>query len=202
MSEFERFLKSEWEKARNGISPSLTSAQLIEQAQTANRNSLSFQRGTLLIMVSSFLMMCYFLLFYFGFREGLSHLGVGLMLGFFLLRIILEAYSLKKGRAKTYDQPAKATLDQEKGYLQLRLRIHGFFTFLTLCVYTLGFLLLLPEFSSYIRPFWMAALVASYFVPGILLTLVIRKNVQKELNELRVVVALNENLTEDSAEIP
>ena len=118
------------------------------------------------------------------------------MLGFFLLRIILEAYSLQQGRAKTYDSAATDTLDQEKSYLRLRLRIHGFFTYLTLGMYTLGFLLLLPEFSGHISSFWMAAMVTSYFVPGILLTLIIRRNVQKELRELRVVVALSENLVE------
>jgi hypothetical protein len=42
----------------------------------------------------------------------------------------------------------------------------------------------------------MAARVTSYFVPGIVLTLIIRRNVQKELRELRVVVALSENLAE------
>jgi len=195
MNEFES-LKAGWVDARTGLTPSLTSNQLIEQAQRTTRDSLRFQRGTLLILVVSFLMMGYFLLFYFGFRELLSHLGVGLMLSFFLLRIILEAYSIQQGRAKAYDSAATDTLDQEKRYLGLRLRIHGFFTYLTLGMYTLGFLLLLPEFSRYISSFWMAAMVTSYFVPGILLTLIIRRNVQKELRELRVVVALSENLAE------
>lgn len=195
MNEFES-LKAGWEQARSSMAPTLSSAQLIEQAQRTNRDSLRFQRGTLLILVVSFLMMGYLLLFYFGFREPLSHLGVGVMLSFFLLRIILEAYSIQKGKAKNYDTSATDTLDQERNYLKLRLRIHGFFTFLTLGMYTLGFLLLLPEFSRYISSFWMAAVVTSYFVPGIVLTLIIRRNVLKELRELRVVVALSENLSE------
>jgi len=195
MNEFES-LKAGWVDARTGLTPSLSAPQLIRQAQRTNRSSLRFQRGTLLILVLSFLMMSYFLLFYFGFREPLSHLGVGLMLVFFLLRIVLEAYSMQRGRAKAYDSSATDTLDQEKRYLDLRLRIHGFFTFLTLGMYTLGFLLLLPEFSRYLSSFSMAAMVTSYFVPGILLTLIIRRNVQKELRELRVVVALSENLAE------
>jgi Ca2+/Na+ antiporter len=195
MNEFES-LKAGWIDARTGMTPSLSATQLIERAQRTNRDSLRFQRGTLLILVVSFLMMGYLLLFYFGFRETLSHLGVGVMLGFFLLRIILEAYSIQKGRAKDYDTSATDTLDQERNYLKLRLRIHGFFTYLTLGMYTLGFLLLLPEFSRYISSFWMAAMVTSYFVPGIVLTLIIRRNVQKELRELRVVVALSENLAE------
>lgn len=196
MDEFGSLLQAGWEQARRGMVPTLTSTQLIAQAQRVNRDSLRFQRGTLFILVSSFLMMSYFLLFYIGFRETLSHLGVGLMLSFFLLRIILEAYSLQRGKAKVYDRSAKDTLEQETNYLQLRLRIHGFFTYLTLGMYTLGFLLLLPEFSRHISSFWMAALVTSYFVPGIILTLLIRKNVQKELRQLRVVVALSKNLAE------
>jgi len=195
MNEFES-LKAGWVDARTGLTPSLNATQLIEHAQRTNRDSLRFQRGTLVILILSFLMMSYFLLFYIGFRETLSHLGVGLMLSFFLLRIILEAYSIQRGRAKAYDNATTDTLDQEKNYLKLRLRIHGFFTYLTLGMYTLGFLLLLPEFSRYISSFWMAAMVTSYFVPGILLTLLIRRNVQKELRELRVVVALSENLVE------
>ncbi|WP_026999753.1 hypothetical protein [Eisenibacter elegans] len=60
----------------------------------------------------------------------------------------------------------------------------------------MGFLLLLPEFAKYISAFWMGMFVSAYFVQGIVTTLLIRKNVQKELRELRVVVALQERLLE------
>jgi hypothetical protein len=55
-------------------------------------------------------------------------------------------------------------------------------------------LLLLPEFALHISTGWMIAFVASYFVPGTILTLLIRKNVQKELQELRTVVEIREKI--------
>lgn len=194
MNELGQTLKSGWKSSGSSITPPPIPAQLISEAQRLNKESMKFQWSTLLILGSTFLMMCYFLLFYFGFRETLSHVGVALMLGFFLLRIVLEAYSIAEGGKKEATDSAIESLEKEKRYLELRLRIHGFYTFLTLGAYTLGFLLLLPEFSKYISSFWMAALVSSYFIPGIILTLLIRKNVQKELRELRTVVELKEKV--------
>lgn len=196
MNELGNTLKSGWESSGSSITPPPIPAQLISEAQRLNKESIKFQWSTLLILGSSFLMMCYFLLFYFDFRETLSHVGVAIMLGFFLLRIVLEAFSILEGRKKEATDSATESLEKEKKYLELRLRIHGFYTFLTLSAYTLGFLLLLPEFSKYISSFWMAALVCSYFIPGIILTLLIRKNVQKELRELRTVVELRRRILE------
>ena len=194
MNELGQTLKSGWKSSGSDITPPHIPAQLISEAQRLNRESKKFQWSTLLILGSTFLMMCYFLLVYFGFRETLSHVGVAIMLGFFLLRIVLEAYSIVEGGKKEATDSAIESLEKEKKYLELRLRIHGFYTFLTLSAYTLGFLLLLPEFSKYISSFWMAAFVCSYFIPGIILTLLIRKNVQKELRELRMVVELKEKI--------
>jgi len=196
MNELGNTLKSGWASSGSSITPPPIPSQLISEAQRLNKESTKFQWSTLLILGSTFLMMCYFLLFYFGFREALSHVGVAIMLGFFLLRIVLEAYSILEGRKKEATDSATESLEKEKKYLELRLRIHGFYTFLTLSAYTVGFLLLLPEFSNYISSFWMAALVCSYFIPGIILTLLIRKNVQKELKELRTVVELKEKILE------
>lgn len=196
MNELGKTLKSGWASSVSSITPPPIPERLISEAQRLNKESIKFQWSTLLILGSTFLMMCYFLLFYFGFREPLSHVGVALMLGFFLLRIVLEAYSIVQGRKKEATDSASGSLEKEKKYLELRLRIHGFYTYLTLSVYTVGFLLLLPEFSKYISAFWMAALVSSYFIPGIILTLLIRKNVQKELQELRTVVELRKRILE------
>lgn len=196
MNDLGKTLKSGWASSGSSITTPPIPAQLISEAQRLNKESMKFQWSTLLILGSTFLMMCYFLLFYFGFRETLSHIGVALMLGFFLLRIVLEAYSILEGRKKETTDSATESLEKEKKYLELRLRIHGFYTFLTLSAYTFGFLLLLPEFSKYISSFWMAAMVCSYFIPGIILTMLIRKNVQKELRELRMVVELRRRILE------
>lgn len=196
MNELGQTLKSGWKSSGSSITPPPLPEQLISEAQRLHGESQKFQRGNLLILGSSFLMMCYFLLFYFGFRELLSHVGVVLMLGFFLLRIVLEAYSVLEGRKKEASDSATESLEKEKKYLSLRLKIHSTFTYLTLSAYTLGFLFLLPEFSKYISSFWMGALVSSYFIPGIILTLLIRKNVQKELQELRTVVELRKRILE------
>ena len=192
MNELGNLLKSGWQNSATGIPSPPPTRQLIEEANRLQQESFKFQRSTLLTLSSTFLMMCYFLLFYFGFRDTLSHLGVGLMLAFFLARILLEAYSLAQGRKKQLSESALSNLENEKNFLQLRLWIHGAGTYLTLGAYTLGFLLLLPEFSKYISAFWRAAFVCSYFIPGIILTLLIRKNVQKEIRELRRVVELRE----------
>jgi Ca2+/Na+ antiporter len=196
MNELGNILKSGWQSSILNIPTPPPMEDLIKEAKHLNRESYKFQRSTLLILGSTFLMMCYFLLFYFGFRDTVSHIGVGVMLGCFFLRIMLEAYSMFQSKKKDAGQAAIENLETEKKYLQLRLRIHGFWTYLTLGGYTLGFMLLLPEFSLYISSFWMAALVCSYFIPGIILTLLIRRNVLKEIRELRSVVEIKAKLLE------
>lgn len=195
MNELGNILQKGWQNAGDTATPPWETEKLIAEAKRLNRESLKFQRSTVLILGSTFLMMCYFLLLYFKFQMPLSHIGVGLMLGFFLLRVILEAYSIQMGREKSSLDSAADRLEKEKQYLSLRLRIHSTFTYLTLGAYTLGFLLLLPEFALHISTGWMIAFVASYFVPGTILTLLIRKNVQKELRELRTVVEIREKIT-------
>jgi Ca2+/Na+ antiporter len=194
MNELGNILQKGWQNAGDTPTPPWETEKLIAEAKRLNGESLKFQRSTVLILGSTFLMMCYFLLFYFKFQMPLSHIGVGIMLGFFLLRVVLEAYSIQKGREKSSLDAAAASLEKEKQYLSLRLRIHSTFTYLTLGAYTLGFLLLLPEFALHISTGWMIAFVASYFVPGTILTLLIRKNVQKELQELRTVVEIREKI--------
>lgn len=193
MNDLNKNLKSAWQDAGANMTPPPSPQFIQEEAKKLNQSSIKFQRNNLIILGLSFLMMCYFLIFYFGFQELLSKIGVALMLGFFLFRIVLEAYSIQKAKGDLTQSTADS-LENEKNYLSLRLKIHGTFTFLTLGMYTLGFLFLLPEFSLYIPSFWMAALVVSYFIPGIILTLLIRKNVQKELRELRMVLELRGKL--------
>tara|TARA_R110002020_G_scaffold56676_3_gene156645 strand:- start:448 stop:1038 length:591 start_codon:yes stop_codon:yes gene_type:complete len=194
MTEFNKNLTSAWKDSGSGIPAPPSTQSLLAKAKELNQNSMNFQRNNLIILSISFLMMCYFLIFFFGFQEILSKIGVALMLGFFLFRIILEAYSIQKAKSDSLTEPSAINLEKEEDFLGLRLKIHSTYTYLTLGVYTLGFLFLLPEFSLYISSFWMAAIVVSYFVPGIILTLAIRKNVQKEIRELQTVVDLKKKL--------
>jgi hypothetical protein len=194
MNELGNILNTGWKSSGLGINPPISTEQLIFEAKRLNEASLKFQMVNLLILGSSFFMMSYILLELFKFQETLSKIGVGLMLGFFLFRILLEAYSIQKGKQKSPDESANDSLIKENEYLSLRLKIHSTFTYLTLGAYTLGFLFLLPEFSLHISSFWMGAMVTSYFVPGIILTLIIRRNVQKELRELRMVIELRKKI--------
>lgn len=194
MTELNKNLRAIWQDSGTSITPPTSAQNILLEAKKLNRNSIKFQRSNLIILGLSFLMMCYFLIFFFGFQELLSKIGVALMLAFFLFRIVLEAYSIRKAKKGLITESAATNLENEKNYLSLRLKIHGIYTYLTLGMYTLGFLFLLPEFALHISSFWMASMVVSYFVPGIILTLIIRKNVQKEIRELRTVVDLKKNL--------
>lgn len=194
MTELNKNLKEAWQDTGATLVPPSNIQNLIDDAKKLNQKSIKFQRNNLIILGASFLMMCYFLIFLFSFQELLSKIGVGIMLGFFLFRIILEGYSIRKAKKGQITESAATNLDNEKNYLSLRLQIHSTYTYLTLGMYTLGFLFLLPEFALYISSFWIATLVVSYFIPGIILTILIRKNVQRELRELRTVVELKGKL--------
>jgi len=194
MTELNKNLKAIWQDSGTSIAPPASVQNIIIEAKKLNQSSIKFQRDNLVVLGLSFLMMCYFLIFFFSFQEFLSKIGVVLMLGFFLFRIVLEAYSIQQAKSDRITEPSSNNLEKEEKYLALRLKIHSTYTYLTLGAYTLGFVFLLPEFAIHLSNFWMAAMVVSYFVPGIILTLIIRKNVQKELHELRTVVDLKKSL--------
>ncbi|WP_075351498.1 hypothetical protein [Algoriphagus marinus] len=194
MTELNKNLKAIWQDLGTSIAPPTSAQNVLLEAKKLNQNSIKFQRGNLIVLGLSFLVMCYFLIFFFSFQDLLSKIGVALMLGFFLFRIVLEAYSIGQAKSDRITEPSSNNLEKEEKYLSLRVKIHSTYTYLTLGVYTLGFIFLLPEFAIHLSSFWMAAMVVSYFVPGIILTLIIRKNVQKELHELRTVVELKKSL--------
>lgn len=199
MNELPKNILDSWKSAQGAITPQPAMAErLIEKANTIKRKSLKLQWGNLILLSVSLIVITACWRLFFPFQELLSKVGVALMLGSLLARIIGEAYSVVSFGGRRITGSALQKLQQEESYLALRTKINGALTYSSLAVYSLGFLMLAPEFSLYIPQPYMWLIYGSYLLLVLGWVLIIRKNVKEETNDLIQVVGLRRVLCKES----
>jgi len=128
--------------------------------------------------------LCLFFYFLAPLQDTLSKVGIELMIGGIIVRIVIEMVSHKKASSIDFSNNSSLSAQQAKAFLAYRNRIHGPVTIIIVCLYTIGFYMLTPEFSRYFSTFWMWMMDGSYLIVGLIPFLLIRKGVQKELRML------------------
>lgn len=188
-------LKSIWKSAKGnagnaGISP----ATLISHAEAKKKNAVAahFWNIGILFAVGIMLVVCFY--FFFPFQEMLSRTGIGFMIGGLVLRIAIEIFSIRKSnKVNVSDTTAQAT-ENSLAFYEFRKKIHGPVTLSIVFMYIAGFYMLSPEFSKYISATWLTIFDAGFLVVAIILALVIRTGIRKELQDLQEVVEIKKAL--------
>lgn len=188
-------LKSAWKSAKSSTGNTRSSpAELISQAEAKKRNGVvaHFWNIGILLVVAIMLMVVFY--FFFPFREVLSRTGVGFMIGGLLVRIGIEIFSISKSnKVKVSDTTSQATNDTLAFY-EFRKKIHGPVTLSIVMLYIAGFYMLSPEFSKYLSTTAMVVMDVGFLVGAIVMALLIRTGMQKELRDLENVVAIKKAL--------
>ncbi|MDR7131793.1 hypothetical protein J2X69_004158 [Algoriphagus sp. 4150] len=199
MNELPKNILDSWKSAQGSIEPkTVATGQLIEKANRIKKKSLKLQWGNLILLGVSLIGITVCWRLFFPFQEILSQVGVALMLGSLLLRVLGEAYSVISFGECKFTGSASRKLQQDEKYLGLRTKINGVLTYSCLTVYSLGFLMLSPEFSLYIPLLYMWLIYGSYLLMVLIWVLIIRKNVKQETNDLIKVVELRRELCKES----
>jgi len=188
-------LKNSWQEVKKGqlSTDSTTMLQSILKHQAASKHTHLMNILILSITVIGLMAFFYFLA---PMQETLSRVGIVLMIGGLLVRIIIELVSHRKAGQIDYSKNSSFSAKQTSDFFSYRKKIHGPVTFIIITLYTIGFYSLTPEFSNYFSTFWLWMMDGSYLIIGIILFLVIRKGVVQEMKDLQRINDLQSSLNQ------
>ncbi|MBW1297616.1 hypothetical protein [Aquimarina litoralis] len=198
-NEFEA-LQHQWQKDKSKMESDPKENDMEQVLSTFQKNktwSTNFQYGNIIILSIVLVGISAFFYFVAPVEELLSRIGVGLMIGGLFVRIIIECISVSKTKKINMLDQALQTTEDTIAFYKFRRKIHGPITILIIALYTIGFYMISPEFSLYFETWQMILIDGSYVIGAIILILVIRKNVKKEIKILSDIVDLKKKMLEE-----
>lgn len=174
-------LKSLWknDRSKDHRQPG-DSCHIIAKAKQQMKSSIHLQLRTILILAVTLVGMASFFMYVAKFKQPVSHIGTGLMLGGLALRIIIECFSIFLSNNINLSETALRSNNTSLAYFQFRKQINGPVTFIIIILYSIGFYMLTPEFSLYFSKAKMILIDLSYIPVAMMFTWFIRKTIKKE----------------------
>lgn len=195
MEDFDR-IKNQWNASKAAKAAAPSADEILQKA----RNNYSYAKLSykINILILSFTCIGISAFFYFvaPMQDTLSRIGIFLMVGGLLVRIIIEMYSHRKASKISYNTALVQSASAATAFYNWRKKIHGPVTVTIVSLYTIGFYALTPEFARHLQLEWLIAFDLSYLVMACFLFVQIRKGIQKEMEHLRDLVEIKTGLTE------
>ncbi|MEO6682449.1 MAG: hypothetical protein ABIN48_06445 [Ginsengibacter sp.] len=170
---------------------------LIKSAQKKIRSSIQLQWGTVIILLITFFLISMYFKYVAQFHQTLSHIGEWLMLGGLAIRILLELFSIYLSKnirlTGTVLQSNRSTFV----FFKFRNWINGPVTITILILYTIGFYMLLPEFSLYFKSIIVVLFGLSYIFAAFIFMGFIRSAVKKEKKILKELEEIQQDLARE-----
>ncbi|MEO1654763.1 MAG: hypothetical protein AAFU64_14545 [Bacteroidota bacterium] len=190
-------LKEMWQKSKANPPRNLPSTQeLIDQAQQKKRQSIVLQFTAIMVLSGTLLVLIIFFNWFAPLKNGLSLLGKGLMQAVLLIRILVEVYSIYRAQRIEIVTNAYKSNQEQLAYYQYRKKLHGSFTIGLLAIYSLGFLMLGPEFSWHFNTLGMLLIYGSYLPAALITTYFIRKGIRDEMKVQKELLRIQQELEE------
>lgn len=190
-----------WKRGREALATISSAEELIALAKAKKRGVLYAHYGNALVLTLTLVGLALFFYYVAPFRTRLSHIGMGMMGGGLLVRIGIEIISLVRSNAiqlvDTADDATKAAFS----FYTFRKKVHGPVTVAIVGIYVAGFYLLTPEFSRYILFHWMVLMHLSFLVGGVFLAWVIRKGIKKEMENLKHLTSIRNEITAEQGDL-
>jgi hypothetical protein len=195
-SEFNK-LQNNWESNKKEIELSNDSLDILySKIKEKEKENYFFYYGTITILLATLIVISLFFYYVAPVKETLSRIGVGLMISGLIFRIFIEVISIYKAQQINNIDNTLKTTENTINFHQFRKTIHKVIAPIIIVLYTIGFYIITPEFSLYIE-FWNLVLIdISYVIIGIILFLVIRKGVKKEMQKLTDIMELKNDIME------
>ena len=195
-SEFNE-LQNKWEINKSDIELSSNSLDILYgKIKKKEKENYFFYYGTITILLATLIVISLFFYYVAPVKETLSRIGVGLMISGLVFRIFIEIISIYKARQINNLENTLKTTENTINFHQFRKIIHKVIAPIIIVLYTIGFYLITPEFSLYIE-FWNLVLIdISYVIIGVILFVVIRKGVKKEMQKMTDIMELKNEIIE------
>ena len=189
-------MKALWQKARNTDQKQFPDTdRIIMLAKQKRKSIIRMHVGNILILLMTLLLISsYFMIV--SFNQVLSHIGIGLMVCGLLVRILIELWSIALSAKIDLSDDTLKTNENFLKFYQFRKRIHGPVTITIVALYTMGFYLLTPEFSSYFNTPMMVLIDGSYLVGACIFTWFIHKAIRKEMNCLNEMISIRKDIVQ------
>ena len=174
-------IQSEWEKQDEIIAPENSFESLISKIKSIKNK----QKITNVVLTTTVLVLIAFFFYVSGYKNNQVVLGLSLMIGGLITRIVIELLSIKQlKKLNTSENNAVFKQGLIKYYSQRRI-VHFVLTPIIVVLYVIGFMILLPLFKANLTSGFYTYIVVSSIVVLLVLGLFIGKQINKELMELR-----------------
>jgi hypothetical protein len=143
------------------------------------------QRITNVVLGITAIILVVFFFYISGYGNQQVILGISLMVGSLLVRILLEVLSIRKLKKMN---SVVHSMDFRKdliGYYKGRKSVHFVWTPLLILTYVTGFLILLPLFKANLSSGFYTYIIVSSMVLLIVLSIFIVKQIRTEMNNLK-----------------
>ncbi len=193
---FEEF-QSGWNKSREAVRPNTNKLdQLINSAKSRQRSNLVFHYGNIVVLLVTVVVLVIVWQVWMPFQEQLSIIGIGIMIGGLVLRIILEAISAVKSRKINLFSSTKESNQDVIRFYQFRKTMHGPVTIFIIIAYLVGYVIILPELSRYLSTVLLAVFTGAFLLSGLFIIYKVRQSIRKEMDNLRFFLTLDKELNE------
>ncbi|MGK0493823.1 MAG: hypothetical protein ACJAU2_000199 [Maribacter sp.] len=143
------------------------------------------QRITNAVLISTAIILVVFFFYISGYSNQQVILGISLMVGSLLVRILFEVLSIRKLRQMNAVAHSTDFRNGLIGYYKGRKFVHFGWTPLLVLIYIAGFLILLPLFKANLSSGFYIYIVVSSIVLLIILSIFIAKQIRTELSNLK-----------------
>jgi len=158
--------------------------EAIRSAARSRRMSATHHYLTMGILLATLAVISLYFALVYPLRDPLSLTAMGLMFGGLGIRIIVEVISLfRLGRIRLTDTAADNTRAAVK-FHRFRKRIQGPVSLGTVLAYVAGFFLLTPAWIGHLSTGLLVYIYASFLVLAVVLFLVARKGIRREMESL------------------
>lgn len=180
MNNFEE-LQSNW---KNQETDKATETGFNEVLRGAKRIK-NKQRITNIILGITVAILISFFIYISGYKNNQVILGLSLMVGTLIMRMLLEILSIKKLKQMNSLLDHKAYKQELICYYEQRKNVHFIWTPLIVLGYVAGFFILLPLFKANLSSGFYSYIIVSGIISLIVLTVFIAKQIQNEMQEIR-----------------
>jgi len=193
MSDSIENLKNSWQAAKKDHQqrPSNTD-HLIDLAKAKMKSAVYMHIKNIAVLILTLAGLVAFFIYVAPFEHILSHLGIALMLGGLLIRILIEGYSIHLSSKIDISASVSDVNQQYLDFYAYRKHIHGVITISILIAYSVGFYMLIPEFSLYFSQSIIILLCLSYPLAAVLFGFFIRKGIRGEMRFLDELIDVRE----------
>ncbi|MEQ8476776.1 hypothetical protein [Fulvivirga sp.] len=197
MSDILDDFKGQWDAAKKDSAKQTVSAKdLVAAAQQKIRSAVLMHVGNTAVLVVTLIGICLFFVYVAPLQETLSHIGMTLMIGGLVLRILIEFHSIYRSTKIDLSDTAFAVNKSYMSFYTYRKKIHGSVTIGILIAYTVGFYILLPEFGNYFTQAQVILLALSYLVAAAIFGYSIKIAIRKEVKLLKSLIDMQQEIAD------